>query len=271
MTAPGRRRLIRRVLVISIVLGVAWILVVGLPFVRIAWSFAAGSGSTPLDLLLPSNPKFRLSTSVDGLVVTGRGETSLPDGSHVSMWATFEGDAPGIHISDPAEAIVTEGSFAASFDLSGWPAGNVAVNALFEIDPSQPTEVTTRYGVKGERLSGARVVYDDNEERWAVQDWQTTWVGVRVAATAAPSRRAAANAGTFHETGPMTGARNNHSAALLHDGNVLVVGGEMSCTDDACVLQATAELFDAKANTFAPTSPMVDAREHPARSTTAGY
>jgi hypothetical protein len=264
---PSQRRLIRRVLVIAIVLGIAWVLVVGLPFVRIALSFATGSGSTALDLLMPSDPTFRLSASVEGLVLTGRGETSLPDGGHIQMWATFWGDAPGIHISDPADAIVKDGAFATSFDLTGWPAGEVAVNALFEMDESQPPEVASRYGTKGERLTGPRVVYDDDEERWALQDWQTEWVGVRVAATEATSRPTAPNPGTFHETEPMTAARNSHRAAPLQDGNVLIVGGDTSCSNDACVLNPTAELFDAKANTFAATSSMVRPREHAVAST----
>jgi galactose oxidase-like protein len=265
--ATGRGQLIRRVLAIALILAVAWVLLVGLPVARIAWSFMAGSGSTPLELLLPSDPTFRLSTSVDGVVVTGRGETSLPDASHVQMWATFWGDAPGIHISDVADATVRDGSFAQSFDLTGWPAGQVAVNALFEMDVSQPVEVTVRYGAKGERLSGPRVVFDDDEARWALQDWQTTWVGARVAASAGPSRPAAANPGTFHEAGPMTVPRSSHSAALLQSGNVLVVGGDRDCSGDACVLRATAEWFDAKTNSFSATSPMVHAREHATAST----
>jgi hypothetical protein len=265
--ARSNRGRIRRVLVITIVLGIAWVLVVGVPFVRIALSFATGSGSTPLDRLLPSDPTFRLSASADGLVLTGRGETSLPDGGHVQMWATFWGEAPGIHISDPADAIVKDGAFATSFDLTGWPAGDVAVNALFEMDETQPPEVATRYGTKGERLTGPRVVYDDDEERWALQDWQTIWVGVRVAATEAPTRPTAPDAGTFRETEPMTAARNSHSAAPLQNGNVLIVGGDLSCSNDACVQKPTAELFDAKTNTFAATSPMIRPREHATAST----
>ena len=251
---------------VAVVLGVAWVLLAGLPFARIAWSFASGSGSTPLDLLVPSDPTFRLSTSVEGSVVTARGDTSLPDGSHIQMWATFWGDSPGIHIADPVDAIVKDGVFTASFDLTGWPAGDVAVNALFEMD-GQPSEVATRYGPKGERMTGPRVVYDDDEERWALQDWQTKWVGTRVAATAPPSRPAAADAGTFHETEPMTVARSSHSAALLKDGRVLIVGGDLSCSNDACNLQPTAELFDPTTNRFSATSPMVSPREHATAST----
>lgn len=155
MAGPGegpqdRRRLIRRTILVALLLGAAWILLVWLPVARLAWSFASHSGSTPLELLLPADPTYRLSASGDGYTVNGTGQTSLPDGSHIQMWATYWGDAPGIHVSDSSDALVQDGAFHATFDLSGWPAGEVAVNALFELDSSQPAEVTARYGVKSQ-------------------------------------------------------------------------------------------------------------------------
>jgi hypothetical protein len=257
-----RRRLTRRTMLVVLLLSAAWILLVWLPVARLAWSFASHSGSTPLELLLPADPTYRLSASVDGHAVTGTGQTSLPDGSHIHMWATYWGDAPGIHISDPSDAVVLNGAFHATFDLSGWPAGEVAVNALFELDGSQPAEATARYGEDGARLSGPRVAFDDDNQSWALQDWQTVWLGpqplVRVPTPEAPSAR---DPGTFAAVGNMSAARSGHQAVLLRDGRVLVVGGDLRC-DQECVLHPTADVFDPATGQFTPTQPMVQGRQH---------
>jgi hypothetical protein len=175
------------VLVGAMTLMVAWFLLVLLPVGRTAWSLAAGSGSTPLDLLLPADPSYRLSARVDGTKVTGSGETSLPDGSRVTMWAMFAGDEPGIHMSDTQDAVVAGGQFSATFDLAGWPAGPVMVDALFEMDEHQPAEARQRYGEDGSRMSGP--------------------------------------IGTFSATGPLVQGRTFLTMTLLGDGRVLVAGG----------------------------------------------
>lgn len=260
--SPRRRRLIRRPILVLGLLGVAWILLVWLPFARLAWSFASHSGSTPLELLLPADPTFRLSASVDGDSVTGAGQTSLPDGSHIQMWATYWGDAPGIHISDSDDAVVQNGAFHATFDLSGWPPGEVAVNALFELDSSQPSEAVRRYGEDGSRLAGPRVAFDDDTQTWAVQDWQTVWHGPRPEEQEpTPKAEAAHNPGRFMTVGMMSTARSGHQAVLLLDGRVLVVGGDLRCDQD-CVLHPTADVFDPVTGQFAPTQPMVVGRQN---------
>src|SRR5581483_2449620 len=58
--------------------------------------------------------------------------------------------------------------------------------------------------------------------------------------------------GTFTATGSLNEARLNHSALLLPNGKVLIVGGQHS---DFCCVQ-TAELYDPTTGTFAPTSNM---------------
>jgi hypothetical protein len=257
----NRRRLIRRTILVVLLLGAAWILLVWLPVARLAWSFASHSGSTPLELLLPADPAYRLSASVDGYTVSGTGQTSLPDGSHIQMWATYWGDAPGIHISDSSDALVQDGAFHATFDLSGWPAGEVAVNALFELDSSQPAEATARYGGDGARLSGPRVAFDDDNQSWALQDWQTVWLGPQPQAQGpTPEAPFARDPGTFAAVGKMTAARGGHQAVLLRDGRVLVVGGDLRC-DQECVLHATADVFDPATDLFTPTQPMVQGRQ----------
>ena len=58
------------------------------------------------------------------------------------------------------------------------------------------------------------------------------------------STSAAQSPGTFTATGDMTTARKNHTATLLRDGRVLIVGGDK---------RGTAELYDPARTEFCPT------------------
>ena len=62
--------------------------------------------------------------------------------------------------------------------------------------------------------------------------------------------------GTFGPTGPLATARNLHTATLLSDGRVLIVGGN----DTGAHALASAELYDPKTGTFSPTGSLVTAR-----------
>lgn len=62
--------------------------------------------------------------------------------------------------------------------------------------------------------------------------------------------------GTFSATGPMSTPRESHTATLLPDGRVLIVGGE----DQDGHAVATAEIYDPKSGTFSPTGSMAVAR-----------
>jgi large repetitive protein len=64
--------------------------------------------------------------------------------------------------------------------------------------------------------------------------------------------------GTFNGTGPMSGARTDHTATLLADGHVLLAGG----VDEggAGEVTASAEIFDPVTGTFTSTGPMATAR-----------
>jgi hypothetical protein len=64
--------------------------------------------------------------------------------------------------------------------------------------------------------------------------------------------------GSFTETGTMAAPRTLHTATLLGNGKVLVVGGDSG--DDFSTPLATAEIFDISTGMFMPTGNMVSAR-----------
>jgi hypothetical protein len=70
--------------------------------------------------------------------------------------------------------------------------------------------------------------------------------------------------GAFTSTGAMVNARANHAAALLANGNVLIVAGSSNTAS------ATAEIYDAGKGTFAATGPLLVARNTPIAVLLAG-
>jgi Kelch motif/Bacterial Ig-like domain (group 2) len=64
--------------------------------------------------------------------------------------------------------------------------------------------------------------------------------------------------GTFTQTGSMTVGRYLHTATLLQNGKVLIVGGVLTSTSDPV---ATAEVYDPATGTFTMTGAMATARE----------
>lgn len=69
----------------------------------------------------------------------------------------------------------------------------------------------------------------------------------------------ASDAGTFTATGPMTSARSLHTATLLDNGKVLLVGGVGAGGSSATFLN-TAEIYDPKRREFVATASMSTAR-----------
>ncbi|OFW42315.1 MAG: hypothetical protein A3J28_14945 [Acidobacteria bacterium RIFCSPLOWO2_12_FULL_60_22] len=67
---------------------------------------------------------------------------------------------------------------------------------------------------------------------------------------------ARAQSGTFIPTGSMSSARVNHTATLLPNGKVLLVGGVASISPPPVVILASAELYDPATGTFTATSSM---------------
>jgi hypothetical protein len=63
-------------------------------------------------------------------------------------------------------ATVESGRFGAALDLSGWPAGQLTVEAAFVMDPSQPEAAAEAYGARGERLSGPNLQTDSDGQRY---------------------------------------------------------------------------------------------------------
>ena len=68
----------------------------------------------------------------------------------------------------------------------------------------------------------------------------------------------AQSSGTFTPAGSMTIARSFHSATLLANGQVLIVGG--ASTSSSSGILASAEIYDPDANTFRPVGRMTTAR-----------
>ena len=58
----------------------------------------------------------------------------------------------------------------------------------------------------------------------------------------------------------MTTSRFNHTASLLADGKVLIIGGEDGSEDQGVTVPASAEIFDPATQTFTASSPMSTAR-----------
>src|SRR5690348_1655011 len=72
--------------------------------------------------------------------------------------------------------------------------------------------------------------------------------------TSFTSRVFGQSTGVFNRTGDMTTARAGHTATLLPDGRVLIVGG---------VVGTSAELYDPNTGTFRPTGDMTTPRFFP--------
>jgi hypothetical protein len=72
------------------------------------------------------------------------------------------------------------------------------------------------------------------------------------------------NTGTFTLTGQMNDGREYHTATLLSDGRVLVVGGGSDYANR--LFLASAEIFDPNTGTFSATGPLATARTYQATS-----
>ena len=113
--------------------------------------------------LAGTDPQVCLNAHISRRTLVVSGNTSLPDGAIVRVWADDPGLGPGADwTTDTVDCAVIDGSFGRSFDVTDWGAGTVTVTAIFEVGPKQPAEVVDRYGANGERISGPEVLFDLN-------------------------------------------------------------------------------------------------------------
>lgn len=125
-------------------------------------------------LVQHADPRYEMSATARGGIVTLNGRTTLPDGSAISIWATHlrEGTLLELGVGDPQQVTVDGGSFTAELDLAHWPAGQVIVNALFLAAKDQPAQFYQRYGPDGSLMVGAAVRHSE-DDGWALQGWTT--------------------------------------------------------------------------------------------------
>jgi hypothetical protein len=111
-----------------------------------------------------------ISHTIEIRVLNASGSTNLPDGAFVDVRVIRleSGDAPATEQgAGPSPfAKVRAGAFAATVDLSTWPAGTVELLGLFEIDSAQPSSIVAAYGADGERLDGPAVVDSMSDGRY---------------------------------------------------------------------------------------------------------
>ena len=111
--------------------------------------------------LVGTDPQLCLDASIFGRTLSVTGNTSLPDGAIVQVWATDYGTGYNQRwTTDTVSLTLSNGAFSRTFDLSDWGAGTVTAYAQFEVTSVQPQIVVSRYGAGGERLHGPDVKSD---------------------------------------------------------------------------------------------------------------
>jgi hypothetical protein len=137
--------------------GLAVFVVVGV-FLAVRFVAEGSLGQCAPPWLTGTDPQLCLNASVSRDTLTVSGTASLPDGTVVTISAETGGTGLGQYRSTgTASAVVTDGAFSRSFDVSQWGAGTIVVSVEFAITPDQPQAVIDRYGWRGERLHGPDV------------------------------------------------------------------------------------------------------------------
>jgi len=156
-------------------IGVAALLVVSIVPVWATFATAAAiaMGGCAPSWLVPSDPVFCVTAYAGYRTVTVSGQTSLPDGSLVSIWVE-DGQSSEM-------ATVHDGTFSFASSVSGSTSADTLVTVEFAITnllqtdqgsiagPRQPQAVTDRYGSNGARLSGPTAIWT-TEREWHLGD-----------------------------------------------------------------------------------------------------
>jgi hypothetical protein len=108
------------------------------------------------------------SISVHGRSVEVSGETDLPDGARMDFTAVHSAAVGSFEKS--LSSLVSHGSYAVKFDLTGWPAGTHDIWVQFRPGDSQSAAVQELYGADGSKMHGGRIRHDPYG-----QDWE--WAG----------------------------------------------------------------------------------------------
>ena len=96
------------------------------------------------------------------------GTATVPDGAWVAYVAYSAADPKRRTVG---MALVTDGQFSATADLSNFAAGQIVIDTNFQMlipGRAQPGVVIQRYGPRGERMTGANVVVSGAAHRVAV-------------------------------------------------------------------------------------------------------
>lgn len=134
----------------------------------------AGSGPALSADTADTSVAISVGAELDGGTLHIRGTATVPD----HAWIIY-----GVYVvADPQRRIVgyaqvSEGRFAALADVTAWPAGEIEVDAHFQIRlpaRKQPKSVIARYGPNGERMHGEAVVQGGGGFRAAVASTTVT-------------------------------------------------------------------------------------------------
>jgi hypothetical protein len=172
-----------------------------------------------------------------GYVVTG---SNLGGSTPVTLRITVTNAVPPVITTQPIDQAVVP------------PA-----TATFTVVATDPGTITYQWQKNGVDVAGATSANYTTPATTGADGGSRFRVVVSNAAGASVTSNAATlRVQGFATTGSMTTARVSHTATLLQDGRVLVVGG----TSGTGTLQ-TAELYDPAAGTFASTGSLITARQ----------
>ena len=106
----------------------------------------------------PDDPRLTFVAISTNGHISFSGQTSLPDGSHLEVWAT-NAASTGLDdfLSNPVIIAVADGQYSGAIDVSEWHSAYVTASVLFDAWDNQPQAFTSRYGTIGEKMTGPDV------------------------------------------------------------------------------------------------------------------